>query len=141
MVSRINGEDDSIQTLMMQMMQNMKTADTDGAKGLSMDELSSIDAGSDVGGAAFLKSLTEQFETIDSNKNGQLATNEIVQAIPHEPMGPPPGMNLGKDTLSKDLSDLGESLGNVASSFMEKLVSTYKNSGLSDLTSSLNLSI
>lgn len=141
MVSKINGQDDSIQALMMQMMQNMKSADTDGSKGLSLDELSSIDAGNDVGGSEFLKSLTEQFNALDANEDGQLTTNEIVQARQLEQMGPPPGMDLGKHTLSEDLSEFGESLGNAASSLLEKLVSTYKNGGLSELASSLNLSI
>ena len=143
MVSSIDSKDDSMQMLMMQMFQKMKTADTDGTKGLSKDELSSIDAGSDVGGSAFLKSLTDQFDTLDADGNGQLTSDEIAKAHPREPMGPLPGMNLSSSASSSSenkLSELGDSLGNLASSFLDKLINTYKDGGLSNLTSSLNLS-
>lgn len=221
MVSSINGNnDDSIQALMMQMMQNMSAADTDGTKGLSLEELSSIDTQNDVGGAAFLNSLKEQFESLDADGNGQLSSDEISQARPPEPMGPPPGMNLEKsddlfdnliDALSESLDsdesngvssselasantkssdfieniinnfdsydtnsdgelsqdemknamkeqtsgtesttakasndskleELGESLGNMASVFLQRMINSYKDGGLSSLTSSLNIS-
>lgn len=140
MVSSISSNsDDSIQLLMAQMFQKMKSADTDGIAGLSKDELSSIDSSNDVGGSAFLKSLTDQFSSLDADKNGQLSSEEISKARPSEPMGPPPGMDLSSSTENK-MSELGDSLGDLASSFLDKLISTYKNSGLSDLASSLNLS-
>jgi len=94
MVSSINNADSTgIQQLMAQMYQKMNAADTDGTKGLSKSELSSVASGSDVGGAAFLKSLTDQFDSIDADGNGQLSANEISSAKPPQgPMGPPPGL-------------------------------------------------
>ena len=94
MVSKISGNDDTMQLLMAQLYSKMNAADTDGTSGLSKNELSSVDAGDDVGGSAFLKSLTDQFDELDTDKDGQLSSSEISKAKPQEPMGPPPGMNL-----------------------------------------------
>src|SRR5574344_665015 len=95
MVSSISDSDSSLQTMMMQLMQKMSSADTDGTEGLSLNELSSVDAGDDVGGAAFVKSLEDQFDTLDADGNGELSSEEMANAKPPEqPMGPPPGMNL-----------------------------------------------
>lgn len=97
---------DSIQLMMQQMFKKMNAADTDGSKGLSLDELSSIDTSGDVGGAAFLKSLQEQFDTLDADGNGELSDAEISAAKPPEPMGPPPGLSLESSDDSTTADDL-----------------------------------
>lgn len=110
MVSSISSTaNDSIQLMMAQMFQKMNAADTDGTAGLSKAELSSIDSGNDLGGSAFLKSLSSQFDSIDADGNGQLSASEIASAKPPSgPMGPPPGLNL-------DSTDSTSSTGSTAS--------------------------
>lgn len=95
MVTGINSANSGeMQLMMAQFYQKLNAADVDGTKGLSKDELSSIDT-SDAGGSAFLKSLTDQFSKLDADSNGQLSSSEIAQAKPSvRPMGPPPGLNL-----------------------------------------------
>lgn len=97
MVTGINSADSSdMQLMMAQFYQKLNAADTDGTKGLSLDELSSVDTTNDAGGTAFLKSLTDQFSQLDADGNGQLSSSEISQAKPPtQPMGPPPGLDLG----------------------------------------------
>lgn len=87
---------DSIQLMMAQMFQKMNAADTDGTKGLSKDELLSIDTSGDIGGSAFLQSLEKQFDSLDADGNGELSSDEISSAKPPTggPMGPPPGMSI-----------------------------------------------
>lgn len=105
MVSSIgNSDSGAVQLAMAVMYQKMNAANTDGISGLSKNELSSIDAGSDVGGSAFLKSLTSQFEQLDADSNGQLSEKEIASAKPTGNMGPPPGLEIestdGTDSTS-----------------------------------------
>ena len=114
MVTSISSSSNSdyIQQLMAQMMKNMSAADTDGTTGLSKTEISSINTGDDKGGAGFLKALSDNFDKIDSDSNGQLTQSEIQASKPQQPMGPPPGMSIedlttsantdGTDGLSKD---------------------------------------
>lgn len=103
MVSTISN-DVNIQQ-MMQMFQKMKAADTDGTSGLSKSELSSIDSGSDVRGADFLKSLTNQFDSLDADKNGQLSASEIATAKPPEG-GHAAGSNSSTDSIEQLLEKL-----------------------------------
>jgi len=105
MVSSINnGGSDNMQLLMAQMFQKMNAADTDGVSGLSKSELSSIDTGSDKGGTGFLKSLSDQFDSLDADGNGQLSSDEIASAKPQgpPPMGPPPGMTIDSSDSDSD---------------------------------------
>lgn len=97
MVSSTSTASSGIEQLMMSMYQKMSAADTDGITGLSKNELSSIDTGSDTGGTAFLKALTDKFDSLDTDGNGELSASEISAAKPHHMghMGPPPGMDLG----------------------------------------------
>lgn len=101
MVSSIGSDSDSIQQMMAAMLQQMNKADTDGVRGLSKSELASIGSTGDVGGSAFLKSLSDQFDSLDADGNGQLSSEEIASAKPLDgPMGPPPGLDLGADVDS-----------------------------------------
>lgn len=105
MVSSINGQNDSnMQQMMALMYQRLGTADIDGTKGLSRSELSSVDTGGDVGASDFLDALTEKFDELDADKNGQLSENEIALAKPPAAMGPPPGLELGTETESESSS-------------------------------------
>lgn len=111
MVSGISSTaEDSIQLMMQQMLQKMKNADTDGTKGLSKTELSSIDTSKDQGGANFLKSLQEQFDTLDADGNGELSSSEISAAKPPMgSMGPPPGMSIESSEEEDDTSSATDS--------------------------------
>lgn len=103
MVSSINTDSDSIQQMMAVTFQKLNAADTDGIRGLSKAELLSIDSTDGVGGTAFLKSLSEQFDTLDTDGNGQLSSEEIASVKPVDgPMGPPAGMDLGETDENVD---------------------------------------
>ena len=96
MVSSISSNDLSdIHQAMLEMYQKMGAANTDGNAGLSKSELSSIGSTSDIGDSSFLKSLTAQFDEIDTDRNGQISGKEIseIKAI-QGAMGPPPGMEI-----------------------------------------------
>lgn len=98
MVSSISSSESDIQQMMALMLQQMGSANTDGISGLSKTELSSIDASGDIGGSAFLKSLTEQFDSLDTDGSGQLSSEEISKAMPPKgAMGPPPGLPIDSD--------------------------------------------
>ena len=126
MVSSINGTDDeSMKQMMALMFQKMGAADTDGTKGLSKSELSSIDAGDDSGGSAFLKSLSDQFDELDTDANGQLSSDEIAKAKPPEPMGPPPGLAIESSDDSSSYSDLLEQ---IIEASKESFVSSFDDS-------------
>jgi len=126
MISSIqNSASDSIQQMMALMMQNMGAADTDGTKGLSKSKLASVDAGRDVGGSAFLKSLTEQFDALDADSNGQLSSEEIASAKPPEvPMGPPPGLELDKSEETDSTDATSDTTSTSATSSTDKASST-----------------
>lgn len=131
MVSDINSTaDDSIQLMMAHMYQKLNKADTDGTAGLSKSELSSIDADNKTG-AAFLKSLQEQFDALDKDGDKQLSSNEIASLKPNNP--------LSTQDVSSLASSAGESLGRLTTSFVQKLLDSYKNGGLSSLASSINI--
>lgn len=126
MVSSISNNSTEIQKLMAQMMQSMKKADTDGTSGLSKNELASVDSSGDVGGSAFLKSLSDQFDSLDADGNGQLSASEIASAKPtQEPMGPPPGLSIDSDkktSTSDSSSSTTEATGTTSSSSIEDLI-------------------
>lgn len=135
MVSSIgNTATDSIQLMMAQMYQKLNAADTDGTAGLSKDELSSIDAGDDKGGSAFLKSLSSQFDSLDADGNGQLSASEIASAKPHAgQMGPPPGMTIdgccSKDeTASTDATNSASATATSVEQWLEKMLQSVVDS-------------
>lgn len=136
MSSSINSTaQDAIQLMMQQMYQKMNAADTDGTAGLSKAELSSIDAGNDQGGAAFLKSLTEQFNSLDADGDGQLSAQEISNAKPlSEPLGPPPGMNIDSNGSTDSTGSISSS-GNFLETMLEKLLAKLSGENDSDSTS------
>lgn len=115
MVSTIgSAASDSVQMMMAQMFQKMQSADTDGVKGLSKSELSSIDSSNDAGGTAFLKSLSSQFNELDADGNGQLSQSEIASAKPPEG-GPDQSGNLKskiEDLLEKLLQEALQAMAN-----------------------------
>lgn len=138
MVSSINSNDsDNMQLLMVQMYQKVNAANTDGIAGLSKGELSSIDMGNDVGGAAFMKSLSEQFDALDSDGNGQLTANEVSAAkLPTDPMGPPPGLNIASSD-DDDSTNLTGSVSATGSSSTDSTSSASSSNSMEDLISSL----
>lgn len=124
---------DNIHLLMAQMYQKMNAADTDGIKGLSENELSSISSNDDSGSNAFLKSLSDQFDSLDSDGNGQLTTQEIASAVPPKgQMGPPPGMSIES---SGDSSSSGKVSGSVSSSDSLSNITTTSTTETSKATS------
>ena len=96
-VSSIASNND-IQLMTAQMFSKMNKADNDGVKGLSLEEVTSIDTSNDEGGAAFIKSLQEQFETLDANSDGQLSQEEMSYTKPtQDKLGMPAGMELSEE--------------------------------------------
>ena len=164
MVAGIERNDNAIQMLMLQLQNTMQKADTDGVSGLSKDELKSISAEKNTDAAAFLKSLNEQFDKIDSDSNGQLSAEEltnspIVKSVLSQ-MGPPAGMiiesssnnskttdysslidslasNYDKISSKLDSSGFKDNIKNMAGNFMQKMFDQYKDVGLNLVTSSL----
>lgn len=127
MVSSISSSgSDYIAQMIAQMQQKMQLADTDGTKGLSKDELASINTSSDVGGSSFLNKLTANFDKIDTNGDGQLTGSEISAAAPPKgAMGPPPGLSIDSSDAndSADSTDSTDATSSTsASSFMEALL-------------------
>lgn len=109
MVSSIGSSDDfSTQQLYATLFKKLGAADTDGTKGLSKTELSTIDFEGNVEGSAFLKSLNEQFEDLDTDKNGQLSADEISMVSSSDNFGPPPGLELesSEDSTSNNLDTI-----------------------------------
>lgn len=169
MVSAINGydNDDMLQLMLNNIQPKLDKADTDGVKGLSMDELASVDAKDD----SFLITLKEQFSKIDTDTNGQITTEEIKNSLSAQTqgqMGPPAGMQIqtsdgteqeyvssllnslknrhlqsGKNSFLQTLENNGvmdnlkNVAGDMAGSFVNKLISTYKNGGLANIASSV----
>lgn len=141
MVSGINSTAEDNLQLMAQMYQKLNKADTDGISGLSKGELSSIETGKDIGKTDFLKKLQEQFDALDTDGNGQLSADEIAKLKAQNGVAKMPyDINTASfDEVSKKLGDLassaGESLGKLTSSFVHKLMDSYKSGGLSGLSS------
>lgn len=128
---------DNLQLMMAQMYQKLNAANTDGISGLSKKELSSINPGEDVGGATFLKSLTEQFDALDKDANGELSAQEIFPSDNLSgQMGPPPGLDLSSKASSS--FNLNGAFGDLKD-FAQKLINSYKNGGLSNIASSMNI--
>lgn len=86
----------TMQQLFADMKSKMSAADTDGTQGLSKQELSSIDTGGNAQESNFLKALSDNFDKLDANSDGQLSGSEIKAGRPHHHghMGPPPGMDI-----------------------------------------------
>ena len=122
MVSSASSADsNALMQAMAMMQQKMSTANTDGVAGLSKDELSSIDSSNDTGGAAFLKSLTDQFDELDTDANGQLSKEEIAKAKPPEKMGPPPGLEIS----SSDDSSSSNSIEDIIQKLLKQLEESF----------------
>ncbi len=153
MVSEINSNDE-LQMLMLKMQSKMHQADTDGLKGLSKSELASVDAADNLDAQEFLKILTEKFDDVDKNKDGQLTSEEVLKSALQQPLGPPAGLFLEKDgennkniqsfaarTMNKigeqSSGELKDKITNLASTFIQKMIDTYKDGGINGLTSSL----
>lgn len=137
MVQSISNAEAGIQKLMTQMVQNLNNADTDGVKGLSKEELNSIDAKNNIAGAGFAKFLSSQFEKIDTDENGQLSAKEIASSKPLGQLG-----KLGAPTgLELNQNKSENALGNFPNSFVQKLLNAYQSTNLSSVASSLSLAL
>lgn len=150
MVSSIGGSSsEGIQQLMAEMYQKMSVADTDGAKGLSKSELLSLNASDQSVGSEFLKSLTEQFDKLDTNADEQLSLKELTFSDKvKDAMGEPVGLDLGSQQKVASISQtqnqsgtFGDLFGSGSGNFIQKLLDSYKNGGLAKLVSSLNITI
>lgn len=125
----------SIQQIISEMYKKMKAADTDGTTGLSKKELASIDANDNIVGSAFLQALTEQFDKLDADKNGQLSQNDMEIAISKQFSHP----EIAGITNNNNSGNFGSMLGKFSESFIQKLLSNYKSSDLKSLASSLSI--
>lgn len=124
----------SIQQIISEMYKKMKAADTDGITGLSKKELASIDANDNIVGSAFLQALTEQFDKLDADKNGQLSQSDMETAISKQFSHPEIA-----GITNNNSGNFGSMLGKFSESFIQKLLSNYKSGDLKSLASSLSM--
>lgn len=121
LLAKLSGDNDSDSASNSDKVKSLtSSADTDKSGSLSLNELSSFDSSS-VGQAGFVNDIKQNFEHYDSNGDGQLSQDEILAAMPN---------NSSASTASNSVS-------NLTSSFIDKLLSAYKNSGLSSTTTAL----
>ena len=118
------------------MMEDFVSSDTDGTTGLSKNEISAIDAGGNKGKADMINNLTQNFDALDTNKDGQVTFEEMMSGIKSnssigQAQGSGEGSSLGllKNTGAGDVS-----------SYISKLLSNYQKNPL-DLTSILDLAV
>lgn len=109
-------------------------ADTDGVKGLSLDELSAVDTSKDTRQAGFINNLIENFKSIDTDGDGQLSQSELQNAIPKQ---------FSKQEMAAMNNSFGSfgGLSNLSGNLVQKLLNSYQNGDLSKLVSSLSVAI
>ena len=100
----------------------VSSSDTDKSGSLSADELKAINAGGNAGKAGFVGDLVKNFSQYDTDKDGSLSQNEMLAAMPKDASQQATTAMSGG---SNSLSGLEDNL----KSFMDKLVSAYKDSG------------
>lgn len=127
MVSNVNSADlSNANNIISEMYKKIKAADTDGINGLSKKELASIDTGNSIG-SAFLEALSEQFDKLDADKNGQLSQSDLETAISKQFSH----QDIAATTFNNSKSsDFGNMLGSFSKSFVQNVLSKYKNSDL-----------
>lgn len=127
MVSQIGSAASSSMQFIPEIFQKLGAADVDGKSGLSKSELSTINAGTNAEDTSFLETLSEKFDELDTNKDGQLSAEEIATAMPQEPMGAPPGFEL---EASKETQAIGASEAEKSSTeeLLEKIKEALVNS-------------
>jgi Ca2+-binding EF-hand superfamily protein len=109
MISNINISN-NIQQSVAEIYKQMRAADTDGIKGLSKDELSSVDTSKSSEGASFIQTLSDEFDNLDIDENGQLSGSEMS-------FGKPPkiklqaGVNVNDASFLNNLADINNSDG------------------------------
>lgn len=90
---------------------------------------------SDTDESSFLKTLSKQLDTLDTDGDGNLSTNDLETAISQKF----PEYSQFAALQDGNLSDLGKGLSNFSSAFMKQAINSYQSSGLSDLVSNLHL--
>lgn len=113
-----------------------KSADTDGSKGLSVDELASVKPEEGTKKSEVVDDLIKNFNQYDTNKDGELSQLEIEALSSKQTQS-----SANSDGKSNFAESVGGTLGNVSSAFVQKLLASYNNGSLSNLTSSLNVAI
>lgn len=137
MVSNINNTDlNNVQQVISEMYKKLKAADTDGVDGLSKKELASINTSNKLS-SAFLQTLSEQFDKLDADKNGQLSKNDLETAISRQFSHQEIAATTFNNNNLGNLSNFGSTLGSFSKSLTQKILSEYKNSDLLGLASSL----
>lgn len=138
MVSGVNSVDsDSIKKMLADIYNKMSVSDIDGKAGLSQSELASVNPGNDVNTAAFQKILTEQFDKLDVDKDGQLTKSELLNSsISVAPTVTDPSSSTAP---SAQASASTPNFAGMAESCIQKLMNSYKNGGLTSLLSSIHL--
>lgn len=134
MVASISSTDsNNIKQTIAEMYLKMKAADTDGVKGLSRQELASIDTGGTAAGSAFLHALQEQFDKLDADKNGQISENDMKITVLNQLS------SQGATSINSNIgnsNNLGGMLGSFSKSLAKNLLSNYKGNDLTGLASS-----
>lgn len=105
-------------------------ADTDKSGGVSLSELSSLNI-NNTSEKGIVNDLVNNFKNYDTNGDGALSTTELSAAVSDK-------TGLGGDIGANGAEKLGNSLGRVSASFVQKLLNNYSNS-FPGLNSSLNI--
>jgi Ca2+-binding EF-hand superfamily protein len=94
-------------------------ADINNSDGLSINELSSFSSSN-----ARVNDLINNFEDYDTNNNGELSKSELEVAFLNSPSKP-------ENNIANKLGDF---IGEVTSSFAQKLINNYQSGNLSNLS-------
>lgn len=138
MVSGVNGVDsDSVKKMLADIYNKMSVSDLDGKAGLSKSELASVNPNGDVSTAAFQKVLTEQFDKLDTDADGQITENELLNS--NISITPAISASSTAPTLGAQSMTSSTNFASLAESCIQKLMNSYKNGGLSSLLSSIHL--
>lgn len=128
MVSGMYSIDPGSITQCFQLYNKMKSANTDGIEGWSKSELASINTGSNSANSDFLHALSENFDKLDSDGNGEITRDEITEGISSKLINSPDGTHLAptkniNDADSPTASDSADSTSDSKSTSTELLAS------------------
>lgn len=119
----------------------MSTADSDKSGGLSLDELSSMDTKDSADEDKVVKDLIKNFNTYDTNKDGELSPSELKKALKklNKQFSEQDIARIAKE--NKEFCNSDNSLGSFSNIPAQNLLSTYQGNDSTLLESSLDISI
>lgn len=119
------------------------TANTDGTAGLSKSELAAVDTSKDPNESKLISDLVNKFNSLDKDGDGQLSQSEMQEILKGKQFSTQELASIAKVNSSENSnsSSLGNSFNDLTSSFVQKLLNSYRDGGLSTIASSVGLSV